>query len=136
MHGFVSGKVLEARVLTRRGGAAVLSSDGQAMHITKLFDGVGEVFDVVGMEPGGEVGEDVCLAVQINLREYNGQKQLSLWLEGRVPSLPTFTRPPRDLDRANGGPVNLRGGGNSFKAEGNGAAAAAPALAGAAGAGR
>ncbi len=132
MRGYVSGKVLEARPLTRRGGAPVVGSDGQSMHLTKLFDGVGEVFEVVGMEPGGAVGEDVSLAVQINLRDYNGQKQLSLWLEGRVPLLPVFTRPPANSsaarDAAAGGAVNVRAGG-VFKPEGNGTAA--PTVAGA-----
>jgi hypothetical protein len=95
MRAFVGGKVLESRPLTRRGGAAVLASDGEPMFLTKLFDGVGEVFEVVGMESGGAVGEEVALVVQVNLRDYNGGKQLSLWLEGRIPALPAFVRAAR-----------------------------------------
>jgi hypothetical protein len=134
MRAFVSGKVLEVRPLSRRGGEIVRQRDGQPLFLTKLFDGVGEVFEVVGAEPGGAANEEVVLRVQVNLREYNGQKQLSLWLDGRsagpLPDvLPTaFSSAPADDSRP-AGSVSVRANGRTYAAaESNGADA--PALAG------
>ncbi len=117
MRAYVAGKVLETRPLSRRGGDIVTSKDGRPLHLTKLFDGVGEVYEVVGPEPGGVAGESVVLVVQVNLREYNGQKQLSLWLDGRVkgelpPAVPV-TRPEA--------PISVRANGRTFTPESNGA---------------
>jgi hypothetical protein len=121
MRAYIAGKVLETRPLSRRGGDIVTSKDGRPLHLTKLFDGVGEVFEVVGSESGGVAGEDVVLVVQVNLREYNGQKQLSLWLEGRVkgalPESVPIVRPEA--------PIAVRSNGRTYSAsEPNGAALA------------
>ncbi len=120
MRAYVTGKVLETRPLSRRGGDIVTAKDGRPLHLTKLFDGVGEVFEIIGAEPGGGVGESVVLVVQVNMREYNGQKQLSLWLDGRakgeLPDAVPISRPEA--------PVSVRANGRSYTSESNGAALA------------